>query len=127
MHSNARTFARPSARNGLIIALLALPALSVATAQTGAELLGDINSTGDPAAGFAGFRESAAAGNGTYFFSASDGLHGFEPWVIDTATGDSQMLVDIHPGSRSSDPNRFTASGSQVFFTANEPSFGAEL
>jgi ELWxxDGT repeat protein len=59
-----------------------------------------------------------------YYFSASDGVHGLEPWRTDgTATG-TRMAADVCTGPQennptaSSWPGGFIAGGGRVFFTA---------
>jgi ELWxxDGT repeat protein len=52
-------------------------------------------------------------------FAADDGTHGGELWSDDVATGATQMVADINPGSAGSDPHDFVLFGGEVYFAAN--------
>jgi ELWxxDGT repeat protein len=52
---------------------------------------------------------------------------GVEPWRSNGFASGTARLFDIHPGSASSSPSQFTASGSLVFFTADDGTTGREL
>jgi ELWxxDGT repeat protein len=39
--------------------------------------------------------------NGTVFFAANDGLHGYELWRSDGTAAGTQMVLDINPGPAS--------------------------
>lgn len=54
------------------------------------------------------------------YFSAWNGVDGFEPWVTDGTSAGTRMVTDLRPGSRGSDPDEFTALGDQVVFTADD-------
>jgi ELWxxDGT repeat protein len=62
------------------------------------------------------------------FFSASDGIHGREPWVTDGTPEGTRMLRDVMPGARSSFPHGFFDTGrGVVLFVATDAEAGAEL
>jgi len=60
------------------------------------------------------------------FFTADDGSHGRELWVLDDITRTVSMLMDINL-SGSSYPSSLTAFGEQLFFYANDGIHGKEL
>jgi ELWxxDGT repeat protein len=67
-------------------------------------------------------------GEGTLYFYASDGTHGFEPWRTNGTTAGTRLVKDIYPGPTSSWPEQFTAlSPSRVVFEATDPTHGGEL
>ncbi len=67
----------------------------------------------------------------TLYFSAQDGLKGYELWAFDTAAASSatnpKMLKDLRVGALSSQPSDFFAVGSDLYFSANDGSTGREL
>lgn len=65
--------------------------------------------------------------NGILYFTASDNAHGTEPWMMDEATGQASMIMDINPGVEGSEPAMFTRLPERLFFYAYEPEHGQEL
>ncbi len=65
--------------------------------------------------------------NGTAFFAANDGTHGFELWRSGGTVAGTQMVKDIDPGSGSSYPRGLTNVGGTLFFSANDGTHGYEL
>ncbi|MBX9737021.1 MAG: hypothetical protein K2X32_08850, partial [Phycisphaerales bacterium] len=61
-------------------------------------------------------------------FGASDGTIGTEPYVTDGTTAGTVLLGDLRPGATGSNASGFFASGSKVYFLANDGgAFGNEL
>lgn len=63
-------------------------------------------------------------------FSADDGIHGEEIWTTDGTAEGTRLLKDIRPimgPNPSSDPQRLTWVGRQLFFVVNDGRYGAEL
>ena len=76
--------------------------------------------------------ELAVAGdNGTLFFSANDGVNGFELWRSDGSAAGTQLIKDINPGSASAFPlyafHARTNMNGTLFFSADDPAHGSEL
>jgi ELWxxDGT repeat protein len=65
-------------------------------------------------------------GNSMYFV-ATDGTHGYEPWVTNGTFIGTRMIADINPGSADSYDTNLTAFNGQVFFDAYDGSTGSEL
>jgi ELWxxDGT repeat protein len=65
--------------------------------------------------------------NGRLYFTGSDGVHGEELWQHDTASGVTEMVMDIYPGSAGSSPMDLTAMSDKLYFAATDPAHGREL
>nr|NCR87403.1 hypothetical protein [Microcystis aeruginosa K13-05] len=63
----------------------------------------------------------------TLYFTANDGLNGFELWKSDGTAAGTVLVADIIPGASSSNPGNLTAVGSTLYFTANDNVNGNEL
>ena len=67
---------------------------------------------------------------GVFVFAATDATStniGTELYVTGSTPGTTKLLKDIDPGTGSSDPGNFIASGAgNVFFTANDGTDGTE-
>jgi ELWxxDGT repeat protein len=67
-------------------------------------------------------------GNGRVLFAATDGAHGYEPWITDGTAEGTRLVADINPGAASSNGFSFYAFGSgRALFAANDGSHGNEL
>ncbi len=64
------------------------------------------------------YSSAMAAVGSNLFFTADDGTHGAELWVDNVATGTTQLVKDINPGSTGSDPNDFVAFNGLLYFAA---------
>ncbi|MCC6698800.1 MAG: FG-GAP repeat protein [Candidatus Hydrogenedentes bacterium] len=60
-------------------------------------------------------------------FAASDGTSGVELWWTDGSEAGTQLLLDIVPGTGSSNPNSVMAVGNNAYFLANGGGTGEEL
>ncbi len=63
----------------------------------------------------------------TLFFSADDGIHGWELWATDGTAVGTHLVADIVPGRGSSVNGRGAVAGNRFFFTANDGIHGSEL
>ncbi len=63
------------------------------------------------------------------FFSATDGVYGYELYKSDPPYKyySTNRVEDINPGSKGSDPAHFTAIGTTLFFAATTAEHGREL
>jgi ELWxxDGT repeat protein len=59
---------------------------------------------------------------GTLFFTADDGTHGAELWADTVATGTTQLVDDIDPGSAGSAPHDFVDFNNSLYFAAYDGS-----
>jgi ELWxxDGT repeat protein/VCBS repeat-containing protein len=60
-------------------------------------------------------------------FAADDGRSGKELWQTDGTVAGTQILQDIAPGARSSNPAELRVVGSTLVFAANDGTSGTEL
>ena len=78
---------------------------------------------------------SPAEHNGKLFFTADDGVHGFELWVVDAGANDPNeiesedvtLYKDLFPGPRGSVPRDLVESNGRLYFSAHLPGSGREL
>ncbi|MEJ7592675.1 MAG: ELWxxDGT repeat protein, partial [Planctomycetaceae bacterium] len=61
--------------------------------------------------------------NGQVYFSANDGVRGFELWRTDGTGGGTQLFIDLTPGSVGSFPKNFIVSNGKLFFTTQTGMF----
>lgn len=79
-----------------------------------------LSTTGDPAPfGFTAY-------NSKLYFTAKDGVHGYELWVSDGSTGGTVMVEDLLPGETSSAPFGLIVHDNKLFFAANDQTYGYE-
>ena len=71
-------------------------------------------------------RQLTAIGSILYF-SANDGISGFELWKTDGTSSGTTQVADIRPGISSSYPGNFTAIDNTIYFIANYGIRGFEL
>ena len=65
--------------------------------------------------------------NGLLFFSANDGVHGYELWESNGTRLGTSLVADIDPGSDSSYPYDLVNVGGTLFFDANDGVHGHQL
>jgi ELWxxDGT repeat protein len=54
------------------------------------------------------------------FFAADDGVHGVELWQSDGSLDGTQLVADLSPGSKNSDPDNLISVGTSLFFSVND-------
>ena len=67
---------------------------------------------------------------GTLFFTANDGIHGYELWKSNGTNAGTVLVKDIQPDARGGDdygPGSLTGVGGTLFFTADDGIHGSEL
>ena len=65
--------------------------------------------------------------NGTLYFEANDGVHGWELWKSDGTEAGTVMVKDISPGAGSAYHQLLTNVNGTLFFEANDGVHGWEL
>ena len=88
----------------------------------GTAVVKDINPGGDDAVQY-----GLTNVNGTVYFTATDGAHGFELWKTDGTAAGTVLVKDISPGAGSSYPTNLTNVNGTLYFTANDGVNGREL
>ncbi|WP_301951384.1 ELWxxDGT repeat protein, partial [Microcystis aeruginosa] len=63
----------------------------------------------------------------TLYFSANDGVNGYELWKSDGTAAGTVLVADIRPGASGSNPRNLRAVGSVLFFSADDGVNGEEL
>jgi ELWxxDGT repeat protein len=64
---------------------------------------------------------------GFVYFKANDGIHGEELWRTDGTPAGTVMIMDIYPGSQSSQPSGFIEINERILFSATDGVNGREL
>jgi len=74
-----------------------------------------------------GFAPSSLFQVGSLQYFTTDAGNGFELWRTDGTAAGTFEIADLFPGTTGSNPDSFTAVGSNLFFLANEPGLGRAL
>ncbi len=61
---------------------------------------------------------SALEYNSRLYFTATDGIHGYELWSTDGTAAGTSMLIDIMPGAESSSPLSYVIYNGKLYFDA---------
>lgn len=96
---------------------------------TGTAMIRDVNPAGNafpPSARYQAF-QMVAYMNGLVYFTATEGVHGYELWQSDGTAAGTLLLADINPGPASSEPRDFIVVGNALYFTADDGIHGREL
>ncbi len=59
--------------------------------------------------------------NGMLFFTANDGVNGWELWKSDGTSGGTALLADLYPGYGSSQPQELIGLNDALYFSATGP------
>jgi ELWxxDGT repeat protein len=66
-------------------------------------------------------------GDGRVLFAATDGAHGYEPWITDGTTEGTHLVADINPGAAGSSAfSLFDFGDGRALFSANDGAHGLE-
>lgn len=92
---------------------------------TGTTLLRDITliDSSEVGSGKRLFHQAA----GRLYFTADDGVHGFELWQTDGTAEGTRLVQDIAPEGASSEPDSLTVAEDRLFFIADDGETGREL
>jgi len=91
-----------------------------------ADLLGNLNPSGDSIGNNVSSEPQFTEVNGTAFFVADDGTNGFELWKSDGTASGTILVLDINTGGSSSPYSLANVNGT-LFFTADDGVHGNEL
>ncbi|HZF10843.1 MAG TPA: ELWxxDGT repeat protein [Thermoanaerobaculia bacterium] len=100
---------------GVLVLLLVLALPSAATAVQPAFQVKDIKTTVDSTSPFNFVSDFVELG-GALYFTANDGINGFELWRSDGTTSGTHLVKDICPGICSAQPLGLTRFGSSLYF-----------
>jgi ELWxxDGT repeat protein len=65
--------------------------------------------------------------NGTFYFTADDGIHGWELWKTDGTAAGTSLVKDIFPGPQTSTAQFPAVIGDTLYFYAVEPNHFGEI
>jgi ELWxxDGT repeat protein len=96
---------------------------------TGTAMIRDIHPAGSAFPPIARYQRSQmiAYMNGIVYFTATEGVHGYELWQSDGTADGTSLLADINPGPPSSEPRDFIVVGNALYFTADDGIHGREV
>lgn len=77
--------------------------------------------------GVGSYQNSLTTVDQRVFFSANDGVHGNELWTSDGTVAGTALVLDVNPGSPSSNPSRKVEVGGTLMFSASDSAHGVEL
>ncbi|RYU95086.1 ELWxxDGT repeat protein [Emticicia agri] len=80
-----------------------------------------------PGLAFGSYNNAVGVVNDIFYFSASDGQHGYELWRTDGTAAGTFMVKDINTQIASSNPRLMFGLGDYVYFTADDISHGNEV
>ena len=95
--------------------------------EQGTSMVADINPDGSSVSAHYEIYENFAVLKGLYYFAATDGVHGTELWQSDGTAAGTQMVMDINPGTSSSDPSYFLVVDDTLYFSADDGLHDTEL
>jgi ELWxxDGT repeat protein len=73
------------------------------------------------------FPDKLTAVGSTLFFTANDGISGYELWKSDGTSSGTTRVADIYPGIPSSNARNLTATSNTLYFVAGDGRNGREL
>jgi ELWxxDGT repeat protein len=97
--------------------------------ETGTQMLKDINLGSGDGIAFYNLNNNLnfVAEDSILYFTANDGVHGFELWRTNGTEVGTMLVIDLHSGASSSEINSMYGFNGKVYFSAKEDDDGFKI